>query len=232
MKVCIDPGHGGTDPGASGNGFLEKDVNLEISLKLKDYLISKGIAVVLTRDSDITLQETLRVEKVKKANADICLSIHLNAATGKGKGVETIFQMNSQSSQKLAMLALDEISSLGIRRRRAYFKESKVNQGQDYYFMLRQTKPVTSVIVECLFIDNLEDIKFIQDADGIQKIASAIGDGILKYFGQEVDDWAKPYFDNLQELGILQSHHNTNDIPTWGELAAVISKTIDYLKKQ
>ena len=82
-KIVIDAGHGGEDPGASGNGIIEKELTLKIAQYLKKRFDELGIQSSLTRDSDITLDPTDRVEKVLSFYGDgddvIVLSNHINA---------------------------------------------------------------------------------------------------------------------------------------------------------
>ena len=90
-KIVIDAGHGGEDPGASGNGIVEKELTLKIAKYLKKRFDELGIQSSLTRDSDITLDPTDRVEKVLSfyGNGDdvIVLSNHINAGGGEGQSV-------------------------------------------------------------------------------------------------------------------------------------------------
>ena len=90
-KIVIDAGHGGEDPGASGNGIVEKELTLKIAQYLKKRFDELGIQSSLTRDSDITLDPTDRVEKVLSfyGNGDdvIVLSNHINAGGGEGQSV-------------------------------------------------------------------------------------------------------------------------------------------------
>ena len=90
-KIVIDAGHGGDDPGASGNGIVEKELTLKIAQYLKKRFHELGIQSSLTRDSDITLDPTDRVEKVLSfyGNGDdvIVLSNHINAGGGEGQSV-------------------------------------------------------------------------------------------------------------------------------------------------
>lgn len=82
-KVVIDSGHGGTDPGASGNGIIEKDLTLEISNYMYERLKNLGIPVKITRTTDETLSPTERVERVLDAYGNdpnvIVVSNHINA---------------------------------------------------------------------------------------------------------------------------------------------------------
>lgn len=81
--VVIDPGHGGSDPGATGNNIIEKDLNLEISKYMYDRLKELGVPVVLTRTADETLNQSARTKKVLdafgKSSDVILISNHINA---------------------------------------------------------------------------------------------------------------------------------------------------------
>ena len=82
-RIVIDPGHGGDDPGASGNGIIEKNLTLDISKYMYDRFKELGIPVYLTRDSDVTLNPSDRVKKVLSYFGDspnvVVISNHLNA---------------------------------------------------------------------------------------------------------------------------------------------------------
>ena len=90
-KVVIDAGHGGTDPGASGNGIIEKDLTLEISNYMYERLKNLGIPVKITRTTDETLSPTERVERVLDAYGNdpnvIVVSNHINAGGGESQCV-------------------------------------------------------------------------------------------------------------------------------------------------
>ena len=94
-KVIIDPGHGGTDSGATGNNLLEKDYNLLISKYMYDRFKELGIPVAITRDSDTTLSPTDRVNTIlnKFGNSSdvILISNHVNS--GGGEGAEVIYAL-------------------------------------------------------------------------------------------------------------------------------------------
>ena len=95
--IVIDPGHGGEDGGATGNGIVEKDYTLKISKYMYDRFKELGIPVVMTRDTDITLTPTERVNRVKKAFGSykdvLVISNHINAGGVKGScGKLTFFE--------------------------------------------------------------------------------------------------------------------------------------------
>src|SRR5690606_39970832 len=82
VKIFIDPGHGGSDPGATANGLKEKDLTLKIALKMKDLLMQyEGVQVKLRRETDKYLSLSERANMANKWEADYFISIHVNAAT-------------------------------------------------------------------------------------------------------------------------------------------------------
>ena len=93
-KVVIDPGHGGTDSGATGNNLLEKDYNLLISKYMYDRFKELGIPVAITRDDDTTLSPTERVnvilDKFGNSKDVILISNHINSGGAKGKNVGNV----------------------------------------------------------------------------------------------------------------------------------------------
>jgi N-acetylmuramoyl-L-alanine amidase len=102
-KIVIDPGHGGRDPGAIGvRGTKEEDINLDVSLRLRDRLLRKdGYIVLLTRETDRTLSLAQRVEFAKTSRADLFISVHVNSLPNQGVNViETYYfgpPLNSES---------------------------------------------------------------------------------------------------------------------------------------
>lgn len=88
-KIVIDPGHGGSDPGATGNNIIEKDLNLEISKYMYNRFKELGIPVKLTRDSDIDLTPSNRPQKILdqfgNSSDVIVISNHINAGPPEGK---------------------------------------------------------------------------------------------------------------------------------------------------
>lgn len=94
-KIVIDPGHGGSDPGATGNNIIEKDLNLEISKYMYNRFKELGIPVKLTRDSDIDLTPSNRPQKILDQFGNsgdvIVISNHINAGPGDGHCVVNLF---------------------------------------------------------------------------------------------------------------------------------------------
>lgn len=78
LLIAVDPGHGGKDPGALIEGYKEKDINLNVALKLRDILTKNGIDVIMTRDKDKTVDLQQRCDIANKAHANYFISIHCN----------------------------------------------------------------------------------------------------------------------------------------------------------
>lgn len=186
MLIITDAGHGGNDPGASSGGYKEKDWTLDIEKRLNDSLLRNGFDVSRTRKTDVTLEPTKRGNIVKNSGAKYCISVHVNA--GGGEGAETIKSIFSKS--KLADYILSELVKVGFKKRRAYTR--KGSSGKDYYYMHRYTGAVTTVIVECGFIDSSVDRAFLKSSTNRQKIAEAICKGMCKEAGKTYKAKATP----------------------------------------
>mgnify|MGYP002579369480 FL=1 len=93
-RIVIDPGHGGEDPGASGNGIIEKNLTLEISKYMYDRFKELGIPVYITRTTDETISPTERVKRILNAYGNnknvIVVSNHINAGGADGQSVTNI----------------------------------------------------------------------------------------------------------------------------------------------
>lgn len=156
-KIVIDAGHGGNDGGASGNGIIEKDLTLAISNYMYDRFRELGIPVVMTRTTDETLTPSERTTRSKNAfgaNRDVVLiSNHINA--GGGDGAEVIYAL--RNNDVLANKILEEIKKEGQNVRYAFQRRLPSDTSKDYYFMLRDTNPIQSVIVEYGFLDSPGD---------------------------------------------------------------------------
>ncbi|MBB6218766.1 N-acetylmuramoyl-L-alanine amidase [Anaerosolibacter carboniphilus] len=162
MKIIIDPGHGGKDPGGGSNQyFKEKDMVLQISKYMYDRFQELGVAVELTRMDDITLNSGERAKKVRESGADICISNHINAYNGEAEGAETIYSIYSDG--KLAGFILDNLVKAGAKKRRAFTKTLPKSPTKDYYFIIRETGKVETVIVEYGFADNPNDAQKIMN---------------------------------------------------------------------
>lgn len=173
-KVYIAPGHGGSDPGAIGNGLKEKDLNLSIGKYCAEYLKDKGVVVKMSRTKDIDPGLNYRANEANKWGADLVVEIHINA--GGGDGAEVFHSIHGGVGKELARNILEEIKDIGQNSRG--LKTKKNSQGQDFFGIIRMTK-APAVLVECAFIDT-KDIKIIDTKQEQKIMGQAIAKGILK----------------------------------------------------
>lgn len=168
-KICIvvDAGHGGLDPGKVGvNDALEKDINLDLALKLRELLEKKDIEVILTRDSDTGLySESSNNKKVEDmqnrcqiitdANPVFTVSLHQNSyTTADVKGAQVFYYGQSAEGKKLA----DIIQSSLIER--VDPDNNRAAKANESYYLLKKT-PTPTVIVECGFLSNPEEAELL-----------------------------------------------------------------------
>ena len=176
LKVCIDAGHGGQDPGAVNGSKHEAVATLAIAKKVGAILKAKGCQIKYTRtkDKSLTLQE--RCDISNAFDADVFVSIHLNAATNKeAAGIETWRHRNVGSKTKLLAdkVQTELVRVLGWRNRG--IKETTS------LYVLKKTN-ASAVLVECGFISNNEEARLLFIERYQDKLAQAIADGVLKAF--------------------------------------------------
>lgn len=181
VGVVIDAGHGGDDPGAVSPQITEKDYNLKISQYIANRFAELGIPYALTRNSDETLTNTERINRLKTPFGDntnvIAISNHINA--GGGEGAEVIYPLRSNS--KLAQNILTELGNAGQKMRTYYQKTLPNDPTKDYYYIMRDTDKMQTIITEYGFLDNPKDIeKLEKDWD---KYAEAVVKAIAEYMG-------------------------------------------------
>ena len=190
-KVCIDPGHGGTDSGAVGqNGTKEKDVVLQIGLLVKAALERNNIDVVMTRTADITSGKLVIGERCKianNANVDYLVSIHANADGDwhdqTGFGTETWAYSTTSAGYPLAKAVQKElITANGLADRGVKAK------GWD---ILKGTK-APAILVETAFINNSAEERLLIDAAFQKLTAESIAKGIVQQLGQKWVPTAAP----------------------------------------
>ena len=177
-KVFIGVGHGGSDPGATGNGFQEKDLNLSIALACRDTLASSGVDVEISREADITSSLEERIRQCNQFDPDLALDVHNNA--GGGDGAEVYHHYAGGTGKTLAENILSEIVAIGQNSRGTKVKLNSA--GRDYFGFIRQTS-APAVIVECAFVDNATDIQMVGTADKQKRMGQAIARGVLKTLG-------------------------------------------------
>ena len=176
VKIFIDPGHGGKDPGAVGFGLKEKDLTLKISLKIRDILQKEysNVDVKLSRTTDIFLSLAQRTNAANSWNADFLLSVHINA-TPSGYGYEDWVYERTTNSKSIAaqnVINAEVIKATGWRNR---------GKKRGNLHMVRESK-MASVLTESGFIDNPNDAKLLKDDTFLDKVARGHCDGIAKAF--------------------------------------------------
>jgi len=181
--IVVDPGHGGSNPGAVGSGTRETDNNLAVSLKLRDKLVKAGVRVIMTRETDRTVapagsslnQElAARVNIAEANNADMFISVHSNSNPNPAiEGVMTFYP--SGKSSKLALAVQDAI----IKQSGAADKGTSAAT----FYVLRNTT-MLSVLVEMGFVSNAREARALQDDSYRNKIAQGIFNGVGSFFSE------------------------------------------------
>lgn len=173
--LLLDAGHGGKDPGTSGNGMQEKNLNLTIAQKIAQKLQGSGIKVYMTRDSDVYPENSTRA---KTANdiADLMVSIHMNSGPETANGTETLYQVHANDNG--ARLTSKQLAE--ILQGKVVSATGNTNRGAklwtDVLILNRTTVP--AVIVEVIFITNTGDALKISNPTYQDQVAQAIADGI------------------------------------------------------
>ncbi|MFY9115143.1 MAG: N-acetylmuramoyl-L-alanine amidase [Dethiobacteria bacterium] len=174
LTVVLDPGHGGRDPGAVAMGLREKDLNLNLAHKVAARL--DGIKVLLTRESDIFVSLKDRVSMCSRAEADLFVSLHVNA--GGGHGFESyIYQglgakdpsvrlRNAVHNNVMAVLSRWEIRDRG--RKYSAFHVLRYNR-------------TPAVLIESLFIDHEREARLWREPPFIEALAGGVAAGIREY---------------------------------------------------
>ncbi len=200
--VVLDPGHGGSDGGASANGLVEKNLTLKIAQYCKEELEKyAGVTVYMTRSTDVAVDLEERVQKAKSWGADVFVSIHMNSASAAAQGAEVWYPNSSYNSeihnngQKLASEIEKELVSLGLADRGVKIRNSengsKYEDGSiaDYYSVIRNSKLAgfPGIIVEHAFLTNSSDAQKLKQESFVKSLGVADATGIAKYFGLSKD---------------------------------------------
>lgn len=219
-KVIIDPGHGGTDAGATGNNLLEKDYNLLISKYMYDRFKELGVPVAITRDSDTTLSPTDRVNTIlnKFGNSSdvILISNHVNS--GGGEGAEVIYALRNKDT--LAKRILENIGAAGQETRKYYQRRLPSDTSKDYYFIHRNTGNLEPLIVEYGFIDNTKDVEFLKE--NYEELAESVISAVANYIGV-------PY---KAPNGLITNTYVVQKGDTLYSIANKLGTTVSELKKE
>ncbi len=170
--ILIDPGHGGNDTGALRGSVLEKDLTLQIALKVRECLREKGLTkIVMTRTTDTTLTLDDRVQTSNSHNADIFVSIHINASVkSEIKGIETHYY--TDSGYEVAKIIHKELMDNVNATDRGLFKSK--------FYVINHTE-APAVLLELGFISNDSERNALLSEQRQTDSARAIADGIVKF---------------------------------------------------
>lgn len=226
--VCLDAGHGGTDPGACGNGLKEKDITLKMVKKVGSLLTASGINVVYTRTTDVFVKLVERCRIADSRACDCFISIHTNsAANAQANGIETLCYTKNNLAFYIQQNLIGELklTDRGVKER----KDLAVLNGTD----------MQAVLVELGFISNASNASLMKQESFLDKSAVCIAKGICKYLGvsykenkEETEVWADKvnraykYGKNEKVIEVLNVD-GKNYVPV-RELAELMGKNVSY----
>lgn len=196
--IMIDPGHGGKDKGAISKtfGVFEKNLTLDISSRIAAYLRKMGFKVSLTRYKDVFLELPERPAKANKVNADLFLSIHINAAGPSASGVETYsLTPKGQTSTNASTMSVKDKRNFNGEIQNSwntllsYYIQSELKEAASSSdrgskrarFAVLQDGKMPAALVECGFISNNAEARKLCSASYRDSLAKAIANGILRY---------------------------------------------------
>ncbi|MHA0857715.1 N-acetylmuramoyl-L-alanine amidase CwlD [Paenibacillus sp. CMAA1364] len=191
--ISLDAGHGGPDGGAvSRQGVIEKDINLAITLYLRDYLQQAGAIVKMTREGDYDLSspntkgyskrktEDLkkRVRMIEEEQSDMFISIHMNSIpSNRWRGAQVFFYPTHPDNAELAALMQEEM-------KRNLENTDRIAKTVNTVYLLQALK-IPSALVEVGFLSNTEEAMLLKDDKYQRKVAASIYKGILRYTAGE-----------------------------------------------
>lgn len=219
-KIFIDAGHGGKDPGAVNGDIYEKDIALQIALKLNNLLKNNGFETAMSRAKDIFIPLIDRAKQANNFGADFFVSIHLNSAGNSiANGIETLVYENKGADNKFATNIQNELIKITGANNRGVKEQKKL-------VVLNSTK-MPAVLVEVGFVSNFTERTLLLFNSYQKEIAQAITNGICKYYKKEVKSMAK--IQNVQDaLKILHEKGVINSIDYWVKAVDIV-KYLDTL---
>ena len=178
MRLYLDPGHGGNDPGATGNGLLEKDLNLDIALRIRDLLNNnyQNVEVNMSRATDVARTLGQRTNEANAWGADYFLSIHCNAFNGSARGYEDFIHSSLSGNSQTAIyqnIMHEEITRVNQLSNRG-------KKQQNFHVLRESTMP--ALLTENGFIDNASDAALMGDPSWRQRVAQGHVNGLARAF--------------------------------------------------
>ena len=190
VQVIIDPGHGGTEPGAIANGLRESVVNLQVAHALQRALTAQGITSALTRTGDYYLPIASRAAIVNAAQPKLFISVHHNSGPFTARttpGTEVYYQHQSAASKRLAGLVYENVFSalrriaipwVGADDAGAIYRLGRT--GDDFYGVLRLTH-VPAILVEATYLSALHEAQLLKTGAFRDVEANALAAGVREY---------------------------------------------------
>jgi N-acetylmuramoyl-L-alanine amidase len=180
QKICVDPGHGGSDPGAVGQGLQEKTINLDIGLRFRDLLSLDGATPIMTRSTDVYVSLQGRCDVANNNGANRFECTHCNAFNGAAYGTETFcYSGGSANSYDLRNKVNPEmVSHMGTYNRGV--------KTASFYVLVNTNMP--SILCEVAFIDNAGDAAKLGNAAYRQEAARAYLHGTQSHYGEAPHD--------------------------------------------
>ncbi|HEY9640283.1 MAG TPA: N-acetylmuramoyl-L-alanine amidase [Coleofasciculaceae cyanobacterium] len=180
IRIAIDPGHGGRDPGAVGiNGLQEKIVVLDIAQRVSELLEQQGAQVILTRSNDSEIDLEPRVQDANRGNANLFVSIHANSIDldhPGTNGVETYYYSSDAARQLAQAIQTSLTQATGMR---------SIGVKQARFYVLRNTH-MPAALVEVGFVTGRDDAPRLADPQFRDRMAEGIARGILQYVQQRL----------------------------------------------
>jgi len=219
IKIFIDAGHGGKDPGAVGNGLLEKDLTLKIAKRVKELLAAyENVEVKMSRTGNTYPTLSERAKAANAWGADFFLSIHINSASKTSTGYEdyiyTKASAKSKEYQKIIHAEImKEIKKYGVRDRGLQQKNLQV---------LRTTN-MPALLTESLYISNPDEADILKKAVFIEDVAQGHVNGIVKAFDlkkKKADDKEYHVVEKGDTVSKLAKKYHTTivKIKSWNKL--------------
>lgn len=190
--IMLDPGHGGPDGGAGDKRALEKDIALDVSLKIRDYLQEQGALVIMTRETDRDLADNdtrgysrrkvedlkTRLKMINDSDADLFVSIHLNSIPSpRWSGAQTFYAPRKNENERAAKFIQDEL-------RKNLENTKRVAKPIHHVYILKHAKK-PGALVEIGFLSNPAERNNLKQEGYQEKVAASIYKGINRYFTVE-----------------------------------------------
>ncbi|KPU44765.1 germination-specific N-acetylmuramoyl-L-alanine amidase precursor [Oxobacter pfennigii] len=193
--IVVDAGHGGVDGGANNSYILEKNINLDVALKLQKKLEMSGVKVIMTRTEDVDLSRYGKIDReryrrdlkarlnlINNSNADMFISIHANSSRSNpsARGIMTYYYNSHPHNKSIANIFQDIFNNDGFSYEGNTYKGNHRPQAGRYYLLAYSKIP--GLIIETGFITNKIDLLLLQEEEYRDYLAEVIYKGIVGYF--------------------------------------------------